>query len=147
MRKAGWFLAFLSLAACARRVPLPPPAAPIVSPIEGTWESSGRQGTMTLNFHPDGRLMFQGGLTFFNPGRWEYDPFRHSLALTFPEAPDDKIQVFKLYLHDGVQDFDRIGKTVTYRFDDQTTSLNIAGWIYTKVVKNDIKIAPEPVLR
>ena len=98
-------------------------------------------------FKPGGRLTFQGGMEFFNPGHWGWDASRKELRITLPQAPDDKLQIFKLYVGDGVKSFDRAQKQVTYLFDDQTAVLNVAGWMFYKVDKTTVQTAPEPVLK
>jgi hypothetical protein len=48
-----------------------------------------------------------------------------------------------------VKYFDPRGKSATYHFDDQTDSLNIAGWTYNKSDAAAVPAAPaaEPTLR
>jgi hypothetical protein len=131
----------LILAGCAGRVPIQPPHPPIrdtrpdlSTHLLGTWELPASSGPSTsqMLFEPDGRLVFRGGLTYLNPARWTLDSTRNELKLSFPNTPDEKIQIFKLYVGDGVKAFDRPGKEVTYAFDAETWTLHVAGWPYTK---------------
>ena len=87
---------------------------------------------MRMTFKENKTESFQGGLEFFNPARWDYDPMKKELELEFPEAADEHLQIFKMSVGDGVKRFDRAGKRVVYAFDADTTSLNVAGWVYSK---------------
>ena len=132
----------LSWAGCVAKVSIrrPPVIAPEqAKPIEtdlhllGVWENAGRGGkTKRLIFESGGTLKFEGGLDYFNPGKWELDSARRELKITLPDADDDKLQIFQLYVGDGVKAFDRACKRITYFFDDQTWSLNVGGWQYSK---------------
>jgi hypothetical protein len=116
--------------------------------LEGAWENAGKNGkTRKIVFEPGGRVTFQGGLEFFNPGQWELDPGRQELRMLFPAADDDKLQIFQMYVGDGVKAFDRAAKQVTYHFDDQTWMLNVGGWAYSKADKTAIEAPSEPVLK
>src|SRR3954468_9169096 len=95
--------ALLPWLGCVTKPPPPKPvvvAPPPVAPhIIGTWENQARDGSVhKMIFEPGGRLSFQGGLEFFNPGQWALDPARQELRLTFPQAADEKLQIFALYL-------------------------------------------------
>jgi hypothetical protein len=98
-------------------------------------------------FKPGGELRFQGGMEYYNPGRWDYDPGRHELHITLPNADDNKLQIFKMYVGDGVKAFDRVAKEITYPFDDQTGSINVGGWMFFKASKPAAAAAAEPTLR
>jgi len=138
---------------CAHQAPIQHPSEVVVTPEEakrnevlshllGSWEKSGKAGASSqMIFGPDGQLTFKGGLGFFNPGRWELDVDRQELKITLPQAEDDKLQIFKLYIGDGVKALDRPNKQVTYNFNAETWNLNVGGWIYSKV---DAASAPTP---
>ena len=150
-RKSVFILLGMSfLAGCHPKVPVKPPVVQVpvtTSPIVGTWENNVRgvnRGRMI--FKANGELTFQNGLEFYNPGHWEWDPMRKQLFITQPQAPDRKLDIFKMYVGDGVQSFDRAQKRITYRFDDQTTSLNVAGWTYMKIDTTKPQILEEPTL-
>ncbi|MCE4406954.1 hypothetical protein I5139_23290, partial [Escherichia coli] len=54
---------------------------------------------------------------------------------------------FQLYVRDGVKAFDRAQKKITYHFDADTWTLNVAGWMYSKPDEKPIDAATEPVLK
>src|SRR6185295_15592862 len=84
---------------CVHRVKPPAPRPPIsvTSPVEGVWQSVTRKGkTMRMIFEPGGRLTFEGGLEFYSPGTWDFDPVRHQLVLTLPRAEGSKLQIFQM---------------------------------------------------
>jgi hypothetical protein len=137
---------------CIPKAPTRPPTAkpPPASLVEGIWENPGHGSTpMKMIFSAGGRLTFQGALEFYNPGQWEYRPDIQELILTLPEADDSKLQVFQMYVGDGVKAFDRERKEITYHFDDQTQELNVGGWVYSKVGGPTAPPAPaaEPILK
>jgi hypothetical protein len=142
----------LPLAACHKYVPVKPPS-PVVQPPqpvspEGVWQCAGRDGkTMKLILNPNGEAIFQGGLEYLNPGRWDWDPMRNKLTLLLPRAPDNKLEIFYLQVGHGVQYFDPARKLVAYHFDDETSELNVAGWIYSRRDAGEVKVAPEPTLK
>jgi hypothetical protein len=98
-------------------------------------------------FEAGGRLHFEGGLEYYNPATWELDPARETLVLTLPAAPQEKLDIFKMYVGDGVQAFDRAHKQVTYHFNAQTWELNMAGWPYHKPDATAPPPLAEPVLK
>jgi hypothetical protein len=135
---------------CVHKVKVPPPPPAVeINPVEGVWQTVTRTGkTMKMIFEPGGRLTFEGGLEFYSPGTWDFDPMRHRLVLTLPKAEGSKLQIFQMSLHDGVQSFDPVRKQITYHFDNHTDTLNIAGWPYTKTEAHAAPaVAPEPVLK
>lgn len=147
---AASVLSLILFAGCAPKAPLPKPpvvTAPEISPIIGTWENNVRGVSHgRVIFSANGTLMFQGGMEFYNPGRWDWDPIQKKLYITLPQAPDPKLDIFKMYVGDGVEAFDRAQKRVTYHFDEETATLNIGGWTYAKV--NEVKpaVPEEPTL-
>jgi hypothetical protein len=149
-------LLFFTVAGChAPRPAIPPVSRPPTSPAEtlkayliGPWENRERKGrTARMTFNPDGTVIFQGAMEFFNPGRWTLDAGGGELVIAFPQAPDDKLSIFKLYVGQGVKAFDRESKQVTYRFDRQTPDLNVAGWTFAKPSEPVSHIEQEPVLK
>jgi hypothetical protein len=116
--------------------------------LVGSWELPGKEGKIKrLLFAPDGQLTFQGGLEYFNPGTWELDPNRQELRIALPGASDKNLDVFHMYLGDGVKAFDRAHKQVTYHFDIQTWTLNVGGWTYTKPEAAATSTLEEPVFK
>jgi hypothetical protein len=144
-------IGFSALPACKKTTtPMPRPVVtrpPELTPV-GIWQSADRSTRqLQMILRPNGELQFQGGMSFLNPGYWDFDPVRNTLVLSFPQAPDEKLQVFKLYIGQGVESLDRPGKRVIYRYTETTDSLNVAGWTFTKLDLSKPDIAPEPTLR
>ena len=153
-------LAIMPWVGCVTKAPLRGPVAkPLVQTqpskqdeavahLEGVWENPKPGGhPRQMIFGAGGQLTFQGGLEFYNPGHWDLNADRQELVLTLPQADVDKLQVFQMYLHDGVKAFDPAHKQITYRFDDQTWTLNIGGWMYSKADKAGVQPEAEPVLK
>lgn len=106
---------------------------PLRTHLLGIWDRTERAGKAgRLVFREDGTLIFEGAMESASPGEWELNPHDHLLVLTLPHASDETVAIFKMYLRDGVESVDRAVKRITYRFDDQTERLNVAGWVYSK---------------
>jgi len=152
-RAAACLLAILPAAGCVGRRPLPStvtapapqpaPARDLRSHLLGVWEKRGGR-LQQMAFLPDGELRFKGGLEFYNPGRWALDPGEQELRITLPEADVDKLQVFQLYVHDGVKAFHPALKEIIYHFDEQTWDLNVGGWTYSKTDSTPSPASAEP---
>ena len=150
-----WCMAVLPWVGCLGKAPLRKPEAPPAAKEEnlephlvGTWELRGRDGKMKqMIFEPDGKVTFRNGLEYYNPAQWTLIQSRHELILTLLHAPDEKLDIFHTYLGDGVKSFNRDLKEVTYAFDGETWSLNVAGWIYSKQDKPSAPPLAEPVLQ
>jgi hypothetical protein len=128
--------------------PPPPPAVPTLeSHVLGVWENDEkRDHPKKLIFEAGGRLTFEGGLEFYNPGRWSLSEDLQELIIALPEADVDRLRVFQMNLGSGVKAFDPSSKQITYHLDEQTWTLNVGGWVYTK---QDVPIetaAPQPPL-
>jgi hypothetical protein len=141
--------------ASLRKAPVTPPVQATAAPdprthLLGQWELPGKDGKMKLLiFEPGGQLKFQGGLEYYNPATWRLDPDRQELTISLPGAPNEKLDIFKLYVGEGVKAFDRAQKQVTYHFDATIWDLNVAGWPYHKSETSNNSAAPlaEPVFK
>jgi hypothetical protein len=119
-----------------------------LSHLVGSWELPGKGGKVKeMIFEPGGRLTFREGLEYFNPGTWQLDTDRQELVITLPQTPNDKLDIFHLYVGQGVKAFDRARKEITYHFDQETWELNVAGWTYSKPDKPAAQPEAEPVLK
>lgn len=153
----GCLIFLLTWVGCIRtvskRAPLPPPPIPQAKHLDlehllGTWENLKHDGKeRKLVFNDDGTLQFRGGMEFYNPGRWSLDSHRKELSMTFPQADVDKLQVFQLYVGDGLKAFHPSQKEIVYSFDENAGSLNVGGWIYSKDALPAFQPQAEPVLK
>lgn len=68
---------------------MPGKAAPQNGEVAATWYNPPSEfpGICMTQFK-DGRLRFDGGFAFFNPGRWSYDPAASELRLEVAPRPD-----------------------------------------------------------
>lgn len=68
---------------------LPGKAAADSGEVAATWYNPpGEFPGICLTQFKDGRLRFDGGFAFFNPGRWSYDPAAAELRLEVMPRPD-----------------------------------------------------------
>jgi hypothetical protein len=155
-RIAIGLLAVLPWIGCLPKAPLHPPPAPppeilkpdLQSHLLGPWELPAKNGAVKrIVFEVGGRLRFEGAFEFYNPATWELDSAREELILHLPAAPEEKLDIFKMYVGDGVQAFDRANKQVTYHFNTQVWELNVAGWPYHKPDASAPPPLAEPVLK
>ena len=158
VKRIACLLAVLPWIGCLGKAPLRPPVARLPVPaaptheslthLLGRWELPGKDGKMKLLiFDANGQLRFEGGLEYYNPARWQLDENRQELVITLPNAPNEKLDIFKMYVGDGVQAFDRNQKQVTFHFTPQIWELNMAGWTYHKPDAAAPPPIPEPVFK
>jgi hypothetical protein len=147
----------LTVSGCVKSVPKPVPQPPQEAPKDplltkllGVWELPGKTSSAAnIVFEKDERLVFKGALEFYNPAQWRLDSAAKELHITLPQTPNEKLDIFKMYVGDGVKAFSRPNKQITYHFGPETTGLNFAGWVYSKPAPNVPAAAPEaePVLK
>ncbi|OYO29988.1 hypothetical protein [Janthinobacterium sp. PC23-8] len=66
-----------------------PGKAPVNDDVAATWYNPpGEFPGICLTQFKDGRLRFDGGFAFFNPGRWSYDADKAQLRLEVRPWPD-----------------------------------------------------------
>jgi hypothetical protein len=120
----------------------------LVAHLVGSWELPGKEGKIKkIIFGPSGQLTFKDGLEYFNPGAWDLDLDRQELTISLPDASDKNLDIFHMYVGDGVKAFDRTHKQVTYHFDANTWTLNVGGWTYTKPDAAAAPALEEPVFK
>ena len=114
----------------------------------GSWELPGKDGKIKqIIFETNGQVIFRGGMEYFNPGTWELNANAHELKIAFPQTPNEKLDIFHMYLGNGIKAFDRPRKEITYQFDAGTWELNVAGWTYSKPDKVSAPPEAEPVIK
>jgi hypothetical protein len=121
----------------------------LLSQITGIWETAGKDGkTLQAVFARDGRLTFKNALESYNPATWAIDAPSEELKITFSSVSLEAMQIFQLYVGQGVKAFHPQGRSVTYAFTSDTWTLNIAGWEYRKQHFHAPEpLPPEPVFR
>ena len=68
---------------------MPGKAAPVNGEVAATWYNPPSEFPgICLTQFKDGRLRFDGGFAFFNPGRWSYDAALAELRLEVQPRPD-----------------------------------------------------------
>ncbi len=101
--------------------------------LKGKWEATDTTGKKQYAvFDGSGNLSFEGGLQTYNPAHWDLDAERHELRITFPSLSNKQLQIFQLYVGQGIKAFDPHNKQIVYVFQLDTWTLNIAGWDYSK---------------
>lgn len=134
--------ALLFWAGCAGKQvkPLPPPVEVqrpereiLLEHLIGKWEAPPREGKERIaTFDAAGSLTFSGALLGYNPARWDLDAANHELTITFPSISNERLQIFQLYVGQGIKSFHPQAKQIVYAFMKDTWTLNIGGWEYTK---------------
>ncbi len=150
---AALFLSFQGCAVKARTRAAPPPETvskreKLVAHLEGTWEAGGQaRPRQDAVFDRDGTVMFRNGLAQYSPATWTLHADQNELALTFPSATLEDMQIFQMYVGRGVTSFLPHERQATYRFTADTWMLNIAGWEYAKRDETVAEIQEEPLLK
>lgn len=116
--------------------------------LTGRWEAPAQGGKEKIAvFDSGGALTFSGALETYNPAQWDLDAGTHELHITFPALPNKKLQIFQLYVGQGIKSFQPAQKQITFTFKRETWTLNMAGWDYSKVDQAPkYQVEPEPVI-
>lgn len=105
----------------------------IVSP-EGTWcYPGGAAEPMSMVFHSDGKLTFDGGFKKFQPATWQYDKKTHILQIKVSnydkadnECGDDYGEEYSCFLYDRKTD------SFECKWTSKTKSLSFLGWNFLR---------------
>jgi len=86
-----------------------------------------------MTFKSGGELVFKRGLELLMPAQWAYNPARQELRLTVRTVEEDDLMRFEYHVKTGgIKTVDTEKGSIYYQFDENTTSLNVTGWIYRK---------------
>ena len=98
--------------------------------VAATWYNPpGDFSGICLTQFKDGRLRFDGGFAFFNPGRWSYDPVAAELRLELAPRPD----LARLHAHKTKENnLLRVeaDTTLVYSVKADTPSIGVGGFIF-----------------
>jgi len=139
IRLASFFACATLLVACAgiqggaKPVSAMPGAAgPASKPeVAATWYNPpGEFDGICLTQFKDGRLRFDGGFTFFNPGSWSYDAAKSELSLTFHPTTTLAEGHGDVSLHQNLLRLDAAKNMLVYRVNAATKSIGIGGFVF-----------------
>lgn len=108
-----------------------PGAAPLSTTVAATWYNPPAEfpGICITQF-ADGRLRFDGGFAFLNPGRWSYDAATAELRLQFKPWPQLAKAHANLALHQQLLRVDADSNALVYRVKAETKSIGLGGFIF-----------------
>lgn len=114
--------------------------APVHPSPVGVWLFSGGEAPrMRMIFSDDGRLRFEGGFEFYNPGSWELitSQPRSIVAISSPSFTPEALDVFESRA-DGdastsaADSVDMIAGTVYYDLSESPCHILFAGWMFER---------------
>ena len=78
----------------------------------------------------DGRLRFDGGFAFFNPGRWSYDPATSELRLDLQPWPNLASAHANKALHKNLLRVEADKNALVYSVTADTNTIGIGGFVF-----------------
>ncbi|MFM2088405.1 MAG: hypothetical protein RLZZ237_3274 [Pseudomonadota bacterium] len=142
IRLASFFACAALLVACAgiqggaKPVSAMPGAGAASQPglnpdVAATWYNPpGEFDGICLTQFKDGRLRFDGGFLFFNPGSWSYDAAKSELSLSFHPTTTLAEGHGDVSLHQNLLRLDAARNMLVYRVNAQTKSIGFGGFIF-----------------
>ncbi|MFZ4875158.1 hypothetical protein ACL9RI_08740 [Janthinobacterium sp. Mn2066] len=142
IRLAGFLACAALLVACAgiqggakpvSAMPGPASASPpgLNNDVAATWYNPpGEFDGICLTQFKDGRLRFDGGFTFFNPGSWTYDAASSELRLTLHPTTILAQGHGDVSLHQNLLRLDAARNMLVYRVKADTKSIGLGGFIF-----------------
>ena len=141
----GLFACVTLLAGCAGTQAIQGTAGGTTKPVSampGTWPASRPEVAATWYNPPgefdgicitqfkDGRLRFDGGFTFFNPGSWTYDAASSELRLTLRPTTILAQGHSDVSRHQNLLRVDLAHNMLVYRVKADTKSIGLGGFIF-----------------
>ncbi|WP_156894727.1 hypothetical protein [Janthinobacterium sp. 1_2014MBL_MicDiv] len=78
----------------------------------------------------DGRLRFDGGFAFYNPGRWSYDAATAELSLQLAPTPSLELSHSQIVLHKNLLRIDGPKNTLVYGVKADTQAIGLGGFVF-----------------
>ena len=110
---------------------MPGKAAPENGDVAATWYNPPSEFPgICLTQFKDGRLRFDGGFAFFNPGRWSYDPATAELRLDLQPWPNLASAHANKSLHKHLLRVEADKNALVYGVNAVTQSIGIGGFVF-----------------
>ena len=110
---------------------MPGKAAPQNGEVAATWYNPPSEFPgICLTQFKDGRLRFDGGFAFLNPGRWSYDPDRAELRLDLQPWPNLASAHANASLHKNLLRVEVEKNALVYSVKADTKTIGIGGFVF-----------------
>lgn len=110
---------------------MPGKAAPQSGDVAATWYNPPSEFPgICLTQFKDGRLRFDGGFAFFNPGRWSYDAPTSELRLDLQPWPKLASAHANAALHKNLLRVDADKNALVYSVRADTQTIGVGGFVF-----------------
>ena len=110
---------------------MPGKAAPESGEVAATWYNPPSEFPgICLTQFKDGRLRFDGGFAFFNPGRWSYDAAAAELHLQLQPWPNLASAHANASLHKNLLRVEANKNTLVYSVKAETKTIGVGGFVF-----------------
>ena len=110
---------------------MPGKAAPVNGEVAATWYNPPSEFPgICLTQFKDGRLRFDGGFAFFNPGRWSYDPASSELRLDLQPWPKLASAHANAALHKNLLRVEADKNALVYSVRADTQTIGVGGFVF-----------------
>ena len=110
---------------------MPGKAAPQSGDVAATWYNPPSEFPgICLTQFKDGRLRFDGGFAFFNPGRWSYDPASSELRLDLQPWPKLASAHANAALHKNLLRVEADKNALVYSVRADTQTIGVGGFVF-----------------
>ena len=110
---------------------MPGKAAPENGDVAATWYNPPSEFPgICLTQFKDGRLRFDGGFAFFNPGRWSYDPASSELRLDLQPWPKLASAHANAALHKNLLRVEADKNALVYSVRADTQTIGVGGFVF-----------------
>lgn len=110
---------------------MPGKAAPENGEVAATWYNPPSEFPgICLTQFKDGRLRFDGGFAFFNPGRWSYDPAAAELRLDLQPWPNLASAHANKSLHQNLLRVEADKNALVYSVKADTKTIGVGGFVF-----------------
>ena len=110
---------------------MPGKAAPENGEVAATWYNPPSEFPgICLTQFKDGRLRFDGGFAFFNPGRWSYDPASSELRLDLQPWPKLASAHANAALHKNLLRVEADKNALVYSVRADTQTIGVGGFVF-----------------
>ena len=110
---------------------MPGKAAPENGEVAATWYNPPSEFPgICLTQFKDGRLRFDGGFAFYNPGRWAYDAATSELRLQLAPTPSLELSHAQIVQHLNLLRIEADKNMLVYGVKADTKAIGLGGFVF-----------------
>lgn len=108
-----------------------PGKTPADAAVAATWYNPPSEFPgICLTQFKDGRLRFDGGFAFYNPGRWAYDAATSELRLQLAPTPSLELSHAQIVQHLNLLRIEADKNTLVYAVKADTQAIGLGGFVF-----------------